>query len=396
MKPDLPPDRPPELQPDLNPALDEPLFQPPPALAWLQALRRPGLALDWSLADWLRVVRIARPLRLLARLAEAIAGAGLLASVPAPARRHLVAEQHLARQRGAAMRWTIERVATVLADAPYPRVLLKGAAYVAQGLTIARGRLPSDLDILVPLAHLADAQARLVAAGWSEPALDAHDQRYYREWSHEVPPMTHPQIPLELDLHHNILPPVGHAPVDADRLIAGLMPSQLPGWQVLDPVDQVLHSAAHLFFDSELQDRVRDLVDLDSLLRLFSAQPDFWPRLTARSTELGLAEPLALACHFTTRWLGTPLPALTARAIAMAGPGALQRAWLLPVLALVLKPGEPDDPPALRQALAATLLLARYHWRRMPLRLLLPHLWHKWRGQRQQARDDAAAVPAPQ
>ena len=390
MKRDLPPDM-------LNDRREAIMFRPPPALAWLQALRRPELVLGWSLTDWLRVVRMARPLRLLARLAEAIDGAGLLASVPAPARRHLVAEQHLARQRGAAMRWTIERVATALADAPYPRVLLKGAAYVGQGLAIARGRLPSDLDILVPKAHLVDAQDRLVAAGWSEKILDDHDQHYYREWSHEVPPMSHPLIALELDLHHNILPPVGHAPVDADRLLARLAPSQLLGWQVLDPVDQVLHSAAHLFFDSELQDRVRDLVDLDSLLRLFSAQPDFWNRLTARSTELGLAEPLALACHFTTCWLGTPLPPPTASAIARAGPGALQRAWLLPVLALVLMPAEPDDPPALRRELAATLLLARHHGRRMPLQLLLPHLWRKWRLQRQQVRDDEAVVaPAPQ
>ena len=387
----------PDISPDLNLAIDERMFQPPLALAWLQALRRPELALGWSLADWQRVVRLSRRLRLLARLAEAIDAAGLLSSVPAPARRHLVAEQHLSRSRSAAMRWTIERVATVLADAPYPRVLLKGAAYVAQGLAIARGRLPSDLDILVPKAHLADAQSRLVAAGWSETVLDAHDQRYYHEWSHEVPPMTHPLIPLELDLHHNILPAVGHAPVDADRLIAWLVGSQLSGWQVLDPVDQVLHSAAHLFFDSELLDRVRDLVDLDSLLRHFSAQQNFWRRLTARATELGLAEPLALACHFTTRWLGTPVPLWTISAIGRAGPGALQRAWLLPVLALVLMPSEPDDPPALRRELAATLLLARHHGRRMPLQLLLPHLWRKWRLQRQQVRDDEAVVaPAPQ
>ena len=116
------------MTPDLNLAIDERMFQPPSALAWLQALRRPELALGWSLADWQRVVRLSRRLRLLARLAEAIDAAGLLSSVPAPARRHLVAEQHLSRSRSAAMRWTIERVATVLADAPYPRVLLKGAA----------------------------------------------------------------------------------------------------------------------------------------------------------------------------------------------------------------------------------------------------------------------------
>ena len=70
---------------------------------------------------------------------------------------------------------------------------------------------------------------------------------------------------------------------------------------------------------------------------------------------------------------------------------------MLPVLALVLMPAEPDDPPALRRELAATLLLARHHGRRMPLQLLLPHLWRKWRLQRQQVRnDEAVEAPAPQ
>ena len=73
-----------------------------------------------------------------------------------------------------------------MATPPYPRVLLKGAAYIGQDLPIAAGRLPSDLDILVPQAHLPDAQARLTQAGWNAVALDDHDRRYYYEWSHEV------------------------------------------------------------------------------------------------------------------------------------------------------------------------------------------------------------------
>ena len=189
--------------------------------------------------------------------------------------------------------------------------------------------------------------------------------------------MSHPSLQMELDLHHNILPPVGHAPVDASLLIAKLQPSRFAGWHVLDPVDQVLHSAAHLFFDSSLQDRIRDLVDLDGLLLDFGEAPGFWKGLTARSAELGLGEPLALACNFTMRWLGTPVPPSTAQEIELAGPGPLQRAWLLPLLSQVLMPTEPDDLPGARQKLSATVLLARYHWRRMPLRLLGPHLWHK-------------------
>jgi hypothetical protein len=368
-------------------------FVPPRAIAWLQALRQPELALAWSLTDWERVVRLSRRLRLLARLAEALDDAGLLDRVPGSARRHLLAEQRLSRMRTAAMCWTIERLSPVLAEGSYPRVLLKGAAYLGQELGIARGRLPSDLDLLVPKAHIADAQSRLVRAGWTERPLDDHDRRYYHEWTHEVPPMTHPLLQLEVDLHHNILPPLSHAPVDAQRLLSRLIPSRFVGWHVLDPADQVLHSAAHLFFDSELRDRLRDLVDLDGLLRHFGQEPAFWRRLAARSTELGLGEPLALACHFTSIWLGTRIPSETAGVIAEAGPGALQRAWLLPVLSQALHPVSPDERPTRVQGGAALLVLARYHYRRLPLRLLLPHLWHKWRIGRRQLPNDLAETP---
>jgi hypothetical protein len=356
---------------------DRSAFQPPASLGWLRAVREPQIAVAWPLAEWQRVVRLGRRLRLLARLAESLTAAGLIDRVPPAARRHLIAELRLSRWRTAAMVWTLKRVATMLGGASYPLVLLKGAAYIGQDLPLASGRLPSDLDILVPLAHLQEVQTRLMECGWSEPELDLHDRRYYHEWSHEVPPMTHPLLAVELDLHHNILPPVGRTRVDAAALLQRLQPSKWAPWQVLDPVDQVLHSAAHLFLDSEARDRIRDIVDLDGLLRHFGTVPGFWDRLPERAQALGLAEPLAMACHFATRWLGTPVPRTTLEAVASIGPPAWRRAWLYPVMERILTPTEPDDPPSRRQALAAGIQLARYHRQRMPLRLLLPHVWHK-------------------
>jgi hypothetical protein len=375
-----------------------------PWWAWLSALRDPAVVDRWTLDDWQRVIRLSRRTRLLGRLGEALVADGRLAAVPEPAARHLRAELRFARWQTQALCWAAERAGTCLADAPYPKVLLKGAAYIAQGLAIGRGRLPSDLDLLVPKTALADAQRRLAAQGWREMALDEHDRRYYREWTHEVPPMRHPAHSLELDLHHNILPPVARLRVDAVKLLARVQPSPWAGWQVLDPLDQILHSAAHLFQDSDLSDRVRDLVDLDALLREGLKASGFWPALTERARELGLGAPLALACHFTQAWLDTPVPPAVHAALRPSGPGPVQRLWLLPALSLALTPVEPDGRATLQQRLAARLVLLRYHLTRMPLTLLLPHAWHKLRqrpgaaagdpfgvaGARPMRRDDAA------
>lgn len=368
----------------------------PATLVWMPALRDPQRCLHWSLDEWQLAVRVSRRLRLLGRLAEAIDAAGHLDAVPLAPRRLLLAEQRLSRWRTAMMVWALQRVGAVLTDAPYPRVLLKGGAYLGQQLPIAAGRMPSDVDILVPHAHLADAQARLAEAGWQEAAMDEHDQRYYREWSHEVPPMRHEVHPIELDLHHNILPPVGRTTVDAGRLLDHLQPSIWPGWQVFQPVDQVLHSAAHLFLDAEPRERVRDLVDMDGLGRHFGQDASFWPALAARGHELGLSEPLALATHFLRSWFDTPIPEAVLHEIQSRGPGGLRRAWLHPLMSSVLTPADPDQLPPRSQDLAATVVLARYHRNRLPLHLLLPHLWHKWKAERAQREAAAqAAVNAP-
>ena len=346
---------------------------------WLGSLRTPTAILSWPLQEWDRVIRLARRLRLLARLAQSITSSGLIEHVPPQPRRHLLAELRLSRWRSDSLTWTLRQVGAALQPDTYPCVLLKGAAYMAQGLPIAAGRLPSDLDILVPKSALPAAQESLAAAGWHTVDMDEHDRRYYEDWSHEVPPMRHARLGVELDLHHNILPPVGSNPVDADALMSRLRPSKWSPWQVLHPEDQVLHCAAHLFLDSELRDRTRDLVDLDGLFRHFGADLPFWPSLVARASELGLVEPLALACHFCVRWLHTPIPRSTQLEVKELGLGWSQRAWLLPLFDHVLSPAAPDDLPRWTTNAAAAVLLARYHRRRLPVRMLVPHLWHRMR-----------------
>jgi hypothetical protein len=347
-------------------------------LDWIAAIREPTLALGWDLERWQYVIRLSRRLRLLARLAESLDAAGLLAEIAERPRRHLIAEMRLSRWRIRAVTWALDRIGAELGGCDYPWVLLKGAAYLAQGLPIAAGRIPADIDILVPREHLDDAQARLRGMQWAEIELDEHDQRYYREWSHELPPMRHPTHPIELDVHHNILPPVARTTVDARLLLSRIKPSKWPRWHVLDPVDQVLHSAAHLFHDSVARDRIRDLVDIDGLLRHFGEGTCPWNEILSRAAELGLIEPLSLACQFCCSWLRTSVPSSAREQLARAGASRVRQTWLLPLLSAVLAPpADPEHPRPQSVEIADAIFLARYHFSRLPTRLLVPHLVHK-------------------
>lgn len=350
--------------------------------AWplMRGLRDPRVALGWTMNEWDHAVRSGRRLRLLSRLASGIEAAGLLAGIDPAVRRHLIGEIRLSEWRTRSMTWAMHRIGQVLADECGPLVLLKGAAYVALDLPIAGGRLPSDLDILVPKDRIERAVELLRRDGWTEVDLDEHDQTYYREWSHEVPPMHHPAHAVELDLHHNILPPIARTRVDAARLLACIEPTPTAPWHALQPADLILHSAAHLFLDAEARLRLRDLVDLDGLMRLHATgRPDFWAHLSARALELGLAEPLALASLYCHSWLGTPIPESARQQIAQHGPSGWRASWMRMVLDSLLTPAEPDIEPPWTQEVASWLFLARYHYNRMPLKLLVPHLWHKVR-----------------
>lgn len=57
----------------------------------------------------------------------------------------------------------------------------------------------------------------------------------------------------------------------------------------------MLHSACHLFHEGEWGHGLRDLVDLDAMLRAFAAEPGFWSTLLVRAQDLNLGRPLYLA-----------------------------------------------------------------------------------------------------
>jgi hypothetical protein len=337
----------------------------------IEAIKRPGVLAGFSDLEWAGVLAAGEATKLAGRLVEGAATCE--ADLDAPGRRwladRLTARRAISRQYERSIRWEIGRVRRALLNAPAPWVLLKGAAYVAAALPMASGRSVSDIDILVPESALPDVEARLQNAGWEFAEISDYDRRYYREWMHELPPMVHPRRRSALDVHHAILPKTSRLHTDPDRLLERAR--ELPGGlRVLAPSDMVIHSAVHMFHDGEIAGGLRDLVDLDGLLRHFDSG-EFWRDLIEETDRHGVQRPVYYALLYAKRYLETPLPDTLTGWLRCAAPPRAVGALMDVLVHRALLDGQPGS------GLAVQALYVRSHWLKMPPVLLTRHLARK-------------------
>ena len=344
-----------------------------------------------SLTDWDLLIRQARSADLLSRLAILLQRGGLLAALPEQPRAHLKSALVLAEAQSTAVRREVEHVRLALSALDIEPVLLKGGAYLMADLPASLGRLFTDLDILVPQARLPEVEAALMLGGWATTHHDPYDQRYYRRWMHELPPMLHIRRMTLLDVHHAIVPATADLKPSSEALLADAIPlPDHPGLRVLAPVDMVLHSATHLFYNEEFSHGLRDMSDLDLLLRHFMQTPGFWTALLDRARQLGLVRPLHYCLRYCQQLFATPIPTdVLAQANAQGARGRAGRLmdtlWLKVLGSL--HPSARDGGTAI----AAQLLYLRAHWHRMPPWLLAYHLCMKALRPRPKAESGAQA-----
>lgn len=339
---------------------------------------RPGQRPEFSLAQWESVLGQARRAGLMGRLARHHVDRGWLADVPSQPRLYLEGALRQVDRLHHELRWEIDCIRRALAPLDVPVVLLKGGAYFAAELPPRWGRLFGDIDIMVRREHLSQVEGALFRAGWISDERDAYNQRYYREWMHEIPPMRHVQRGTVIDVHHTITPPTSRMCVDGAVLMEGIVPiDECHDLFVLAPVDMVLHSAVHLFQEGEFERGLRDLLDLNDLLLHFEAhEPDFWSTLIARAHVLRLQTPLHHALLHLERLFGTRAPDAVRDAVRSMQPSWLPRRLMAALLGIALRPMHPScHQPG--EGVARWLLYVRSHALRMPMSLLVPHLVRK-------------------
>ncbi|MFT3720050.1 nucleotidyltransferase family protein [Pseudorhodoferax sp.] len=339
----------------------------------IRALRQPSVMATFSLADWDLVLRQARSSQLLGRLGAVIRQAGI--DVPPPVHRHLTAMDSIVRKQHGAVRWEVDRMAHALAAIDHPVLLLKGAAYVLAQGAAALGRTFSDIDILVPRSGLAAVEDALHVSGWVSAKTSEYDQRYYRKWMHEIPPLVHYRRETTLDVHHNILPETARIRVDPAPIFDARVPiAGFRNMHVPSLADQILHSACHLFHEGEWRHGLRDLSDLDLLLRAYLEEGTA-DALVQRARILNLEIPLTYAVSCAGRVFDTPFP---------SGAALRRRRWMEQLFLEAIRSAHHTMAGPLTGS-AEGLLYVRSHWLRMPVRLLVPHLLHQAVRSRQEA-----------
>ena len=342
----------------------------------LTALSDPVQAVSFGAEEWDLLLRLARRTRLLGRIAVCMDDSGLLEKVPAKVVDHFTAARVIVDQHQRMACWEINRILQAIHGIAGPVVLLKGSAYILAGLPPSRGRLLSDVDLLVPAVSLDRFEQMLLGNGWESVKLEEYDQRYYRTWMHELPPMRHPDRGLEVDIHHTISPLTSRINPDPEKLVRDSIALADGRLRVLQPVDMVLHSAVHLFYDGEFINGLRDLMDLVDLFGHYGTRAGFWEKLLQRAHEQDLQRPLFYAMRYTHRLLGANIPATAMAGIGTDAPPRFILRLMDRLIVWVMVPDHPDFPQR-RTAVAQWLLYVRSHWLRMPPGLLLQHLTRK-------------------
>lgn len=231
-----------------------------------KALSDPSYVLGLDARRWNALLAMAGAEQLAASLAWRLDGL----RIPEAAAAILAEARQAAEvQRGIAL-GEAAKASRTLTPLGIPAILLGGTAFAAAGLDAARGRQIRDPDILVPFDRLGDAEAAL--QGLVQQASG-----------------------LKLNLHHRILP----VATEPEPLGNGL-------W-ALSHEDMVVHAVAQLFVVGDLSGGLRNLWDIDRLIREFSDEGDFWTRLHAASARQGLTRYLSRALRLSHHLFETPV-----------------------------------------------------------------------------------------
>lgn len=313
----------------------------------IEGLRNPDCLRTLELSEWDRLVPLAVHLELLPQIARRVSERPWWSSLSTRVRQRLSQEIQASDFNETCIRFELRQLQRILSPVCDRLVLLKGAAYMQAGFVWAAGRRTSDVDLLVPESSLPEIESALADEGYRKnDDLSAKDDRYYRRWLHEIPPMQHEHRRVEVDVHFRLLPLADPLSFSVAEEIARSVPLPGTSFRILDRVDRVLHAILNLARTGEFRRAIRDLWDLRCMIHMAtdfdSAGPrhdffdwdEFLARVEARCLQRSAADILLLMDEV----LGPELPAAVLRQLADGDPSRHRRRRLYRVMRMAAVP----------------------------------------------------------
>lgn len=249
-------------------------------------------------------ITILRNQKLLARFAYFLQSELDLESLDERVRRHLRNSLTVSKQQNKQVLSEVNEIKSILENESKFVVFLKGAAYSISGNLVGKGRIYSDIDVLVNKEDIKMCEQALALHGWLGEEISSYDDKYYRKWAHEIPPLRNMKRGTIIDVHHNIIPIVSKdAPTVA--ALASHIEIDEDGIQVLNEAAQFVHSAVHLFRNEEYKNAFRDLLDLYLIVK--DKPNSFYSQIIQVAQTLGFSYETGLALYFIKYHLQLPI-----------------------------------------------------------------------------------------
>jgi len=258
--------------------------------------------------QWTRFIQEARQHALLGTCYFLARDSDVWASLPDEVQTHLLSGFHYAEKQKITLLNEMIELEKLFSGSDVPAVLVKGVAYRLAEYRFARGRVFSDIDLLIPRSHYDQALQLLKDAGYLEFSMSAYDRRYYLRWTHQHPPLTHFIRGANIDLHHHIFPVSSNEHLLVEPLIQNS--EILPGsvFSTPSPAFLFMHAAVHLFYQDETHKLIKDLCDLHLLYQEVAARQSFQQIIDA-AIQSNAQAAVYYALHTLQQIFYTPLPA---------------------------------------------------------------------------------------
>jgi hypothetical protein len=348
----------------------------PDFLAIIMALYFEQTVPQLSPQQWQHLLTILRDIDLLASCYFRLKHRDKLSQLPEFLVKHMRSAAIYSERQAQQVIYECGQIQHTLNQANIPVYFLKGASYTLAQYRQAKGRIYSDIDALVAKEHLEQAETLLNQQGWKTKKLNDYDDKYYRQWAHEIPPMQHIHRGTVLDLHHNIMLPISRYSIDINTL---LCPSQTvtiaeQTFQVLRPESALLHSMIHMIHNEEFHHAFRDLLDCALLLEQYG-EPLWW-KLYHLADTLGFLDELYLIVSVSQCFCPSLYPFSTQADFNQQRRHQCLNWQIKHIYALAMQPQSYLTQSA-RHRRAQLMAFSLGHLRKMPLSVLIPHSFAK-------------------